>query len=269
MPRRAQWKPYVAQTTRKAAAAREGNAAAKRGEAWSPVQPDTSGRKITTTVWGAAWCANLERYRDFENRLPRGRTYVRNGSVVHLAIEPGRIEARVSGSDMYRVEIRITEVDGARWTSITKACGADIGSVIEVLEGRLSAAVMAVMTAPGTGLFPEPSEISMTCSCPDWATMCKHVAAVMYGVGVRLDGAPALLFALRGVDPSALVGTGVRGIVAGARDESVLDDGDLSAIFGIDVAVAVAVAVDVVAAPKKKAAKKKQKTATQRSARAR
>lgn len=257
MPRRMQWKPYVPQTTRRASATRDAEAAAARGESWTPVQPETSGRKITTTVWGAAWCSNLERYRDFENRLPRGRTYVRNGSVVHLAIEPGRIEARVSGSDMYRVEVRIAEVDGRRWGKITKACGADVGSVVEVLEGRLSAAVMAVMTAQGTGLFPEPSEITMTCSCPDWATMCKHVAAVMYGVGVRLDAVPALLFALRGVDPSALVSVGARGIV-GERggDAALIDEGDLGSIFGIELAEDVAIA----APPKaktKQAAKKK------------
>jgi uncharacterized Zn finger protein len=254
MPRRMQWKPYVTQSTRRASASRDAEAAAARGESWTPVQPEARGRKITTTVWGAAWCENLERYRDYENRLPRGRTYVRNGSVVHLAIEPGRIEARVSGSDMYRVEVRITEVDRGRWSKITKACGADIGSVVEVLEGRLSASVMAVMTARGTGLFPEPSEIAMTCSCPDWATMCKHVAAVMYGVGVRLDAAPALLFALRGVDPTALVGSGVRGIVGErGRDAAVLDDGDLAAIFGIEVAVEAAAAKP---AKRKKAAKK-------------
>jgi uncharacterized Zn finger protein len=257
MPRRMQWKPYVTQSERRAASAREGEVAASRGDVWTPVQPEGQGRKIAKTVWGTAWCENLERYRDFENRLPRGRTYVRNGSVVHLAIEPGRIEARVRGSEMYRVEVRITEVEDRRWSTITKACAADIGSVIEVLEGRVSASVMAVMTAQGTGLFPEPSEIAMTCSCPDWATMCKHVAAVMYGVGVRLDTAPALLFALRGVDPSTLVGAGVRGIV-GARDHdaAVLDESDLGSIFGIEMATDVPIAT-AKPAEKKKAAKKK------------
>ena len=266
MPRSMQWKPYVSQTARRASVTRDAKAAAARGESWTPVQPEATGRKITTTVWGAAWCENLERYRDFENRLPRGRTYVRNGSVVHLAIEPGRIEARVSGSDMYRVEVRIAEVDRRRWANITKACGADIGSVVEVLEGRLSAAVMAVMTASHTGLFPEPSEITMTCSCPDWATMCKHVAAVMYGVGVRLDVAPALLFALRGVDPSTLVGTGVRGIVGErGRDAAVIDEGDLGAIFGIEVAQDVAIAARGKPKPKPKPKPVAKQTGAKRS----
>lgn len=263
MPPRTQWKPYVSQADRRAAASRAGGAAAARGETWAPVQPEARGRRITTTVWGTAWCDNLERYRDFENRLPRGRTYVRNGSVVHLAIERGRIEARVSGSAMYRVEVRVTEVEDSRWASITKACSADIGSVIEVLEGRLSAAVMGVMTAARTGLFPEPAEITMTCSCPDWATMCKHVAAVMYGVGVRLDATPALLFVLRGVDPSALVGATARGIVGRpASDAATLDDADLGAIFGVEMAMDVPTAGSKPSPPtsaRKKPARKSSK----------
>lgn len=231
------WRPYVSQYERRQGAADETRAASRRGEQWTPVRPEKRGRNLANTVWGAAWCSNLERYHDFANRLPRGRTYIRNGSVVHLEIEPGRIAARVRGSEMYAIEITISAVAAARWKAIAAACSNDIGSLVELLEGRLSASVMAVMTAPRTGLFPEPSEITMQCSCPDWATMCKHVAAVMYGVGVRLDAAPALLFALRGVDPTAMVpavATSHRAPVDGA-----IEDQDLAGVFGIDLAESV------------------------------
>lgn len=235
MARRAsQWREYVPQVTRVAEGVREMLAARRRGEAWTAVRAEPRARKIAATVWGQAWCENLERYRDFENRLPRGRTYVRNGSVVHLEIASGRIDARVRGSDLYRVSIAIAEVTEPRWKAIQAACAGDIGSLVELLEGRLSAAVMAVMTAQGTGLFPEPREITMQCSCPDWATMCKHVAAVMYGVGVRLDAAPALLFALRGVDPNGLIGAVASRPIVGKADGDVLS-GDLGAIFGIEI----------------------------------
>jgi uncharacterized Zn finger protein len=233
--RRTRWREYVPQSIRQAEGALEAAAAERRGEIWSPVRAPAGTRKVAATVWGRAWCDNLERYQDFANRLPRGRTYFRNGSIVHLEIAAGRIEARVRGSALYRVSIAIAEVPAPRWKAIQSACASDIGSLVELLEGRLSASVMAVMTAKGEGLFPEPRELTMQCSCPDWATMCKHVAAVMYGVGARLDTAPALLFALRGVDPSALVGAiASRPIAAPTAGGDELS-GDLGSIFGIDL----------------------------------
>ena len=246
-----QWRTYVPQRARQAASAHEAKAAAKRGEIWTPVRPASGGRNIATTVWGTAWCDNLERYHDYENRLPRGRAYIRNGSVVHLDLAAGRIAARVRGSELYRVEITIAEVAPRRWKAITAACATDIGSLVDLLDGRLSAPVMAVMTARGSGLFPEPREISMTCSCPDWATMCKHVAAVMYGVGVRLDAAPALLFVLRGVDPSALVtAASTSRIVGDTAGVGGLELEDLGSVFGIEL-------VDAGAKPKPLAKKPK------------
>jgi uncharacterized Zn finger protein len=170
----------------------------KKGRAITPVRPE--GRTIARTFWGKAWCDNLESYSDYENRLPRGRTYLRNGSVVHLEIAGGRVEALVSGSELYRVEIDITALGPARWKKIKKACSGGIASLVELLQGKLSAGVMATITRPREGLFPTPKEISLKCSCPDWAGMCKHVAAALYGVGARLDEQPHLLFLLRQVD---------------------------------------------------------------------
>ena len=158
------------------------------------------GRDITTTFWGDAWCRNLEGYSDFANRLPRGRSYLRNGSVLDLQIAPGRVTALVSGTEIYDVVIAVTAVPAAQWRAICRDSAGAIDSVVELLQGRLSTSVMARLCRQGTGLFPTPREIEMSCSCPDSAALCKHLAAVLYGIGVRLDRVPALLFTLRKVN---------------------------------------------------------------------
>jgi TonB family protein len=189
------WAPRKSVTARRADAARQIKDAERRGQAMSPVT--IAGRKIAHTFWGKAWCDNLERYRDFAYRLERGRSYVRSGSVLDLRIEAGKIVAKVSGSSLYDVAIEIDAVQRDAWRAIQRDCAGGIGSRLDLLGGRLSEPVMARLCADRTGMFPAPSAIRFTCSCPDYATMCKHVAAAMYGVGARLDHAPELLFTLR------------------------------------------------------------------------
>ena len=198
-----QFKPYVPVAKRRQQAQREMEKRRKQGHAVSPIVID--GRTIAKTFWGKAWCDNLESYSDYANRLPRGRTYVRNGSVVHLEIKPGKISALVSGSELYTVEITISALPQAHWKCVKDRCAGQIGSLVELLQGKLSKSVMEVVTQHGAGLFPKPAEIEMKCSCPDWAGMCKHVAAVMYGIGARLDEKPELLFLLRKVDHLELI----------------------------------------------------------------
>ncbi len=197
------YKPYVSVAERRQQAQREMEKRRKKGHAVSPIVID--GRTIARTFWGKAWCDNLESYSDYANRLPRGRTYVRNGSVVHLEIKPGKITALVSGSELYTVEINISALPEAHWKCVKDRCAGQIGSLVELLQGKLSKSVMEVVTQRGGGLFPKPAEIEMECSCPDWAGMCKHVAAVMYGIGARLDQKPELLFLLRKVDHLELI----------------------------------------------------------------
>lgn len=231
------WRPYVSVAARRWQAAGALARRRKNGQTSSPVLVD--GRKIATTFWGKAWCTNLERYSDFSNRLPRGRTYVRSGSVIDLQIAPGAVTALVSGSDTYEIRIGVTAVAKARWRAICQDCTGGIDSLVELLQGRLSAGVMTRICEPKTGLFPEPRELSFACSCPDWASMCKHVAAALYGVGARLDEQPELLFLLRGVDQQDLIanaGTGLRHPAGGRAEGKVLDAEDLSGLFGIEMA---------------------------------
>jgi uncharacterized Zn finger protein len=228
------WKPYVPVERRQAQAARKLKALKRDGRRVEPILIE--GRAIVRTFWGQSWCENLERYSDFANRLPRGRTYVRNGSVIDLSIESGRVKALVSGSRIYDVSIKFTELVKSRWGRIKTACAGKIDSVIELLEGKLSRGVMEVLTSRETGLFPSPREIEMKCSCPDWAVMCKHVAAVLYGVGARLDSRPDLLFVLRGVDQAELVKRAVAGAarLGGDAGES-MDRDEMEKLFGIEI----------------------------------
>ena len=232
------WKPYVSVGSRRAHAAREVAKLAKKGQKTSPVAID--GRKIANTFWGKAWCDNLERYSDYANRLPRGRTYVRNGSVVDLQIATGAVTAMVSGSDLYDVRVKVATLPTTKWRAVCGDCAGAIDSLVELLQGRFSQAVMTRICDDKKGLFPSPAEITFTCSCPDWASMCKHVAAVLYGIGARLDHQPDLLFALRNVKAQDLItraGKGLAGTRKGPAAGRVLDDADdLSAIFGIEIA---------------------------------
>jgi uncharacterized Zn finger protein len=231
------WRPYVSVAQRRRKAAGEMAKLKKKGHPVSPVVVE--GRTIVKTFWGMAWCDNLERYSDFENRLPRGRTYVRNGSVIDLQIAPGEIKALVSGSEIYKVKVRVAPVAKARWESICKDCAGAIDSLIELLQGRLSKGVMQRVCQQKTGLFPSPDEIQLSCSCPDWADMCKHVAAVLYGIGARLDQQPDLLFRLHDVDEKELI-TGAGQALPLAKKapaaKKVLGGEDLSALFGLDMA---------------------------------
>lgn len=228
------WRPYVSVAERRAKARKEMEKLRKKGKDIQPVEID--GRKIAASFWGKGWCDHLESFRDYDNRLPRGRTYARNGSVCHLEVQSGRIEAFVSGSELYKVTIEIKSLASKKWDAIKGRCQGQIGSVLELLQGRLSDHVMEVVSDRAEGLFPQPGEIKLKCSCPDWATMCKHVAAVLYGVGNRLDYRPELLFLLRGVDAQELIsadvalptGTGVA--VADSFEESAL-----GGIFGIEM----------------------------------
>ena len=228
---------YVPVAQRRAKARKELEKLRKKGKDIQPIELD--GRTIARSFWGKGWCDHLESFSDYENRLPRGRTYVRNGSVCHLEIEAGRIHAMVSGSSLYKITIKIKPLAAATWKAVKEKCRGQIGSMLELLRGQLSDHVMAVVSDRKNGLFPKPGEIDLNCSCPDWATMCKHVAAALYGVGSRLDTRPELLFILRGVAAEELIAAEVGlPLDAGAAAEDTLAEAGLSEIFGIDLDLA-------------------------------
>lgn len=229
---------YVPVAERQARSKKQATKLAGKGKTLTPVT--LASRKIATTFWGTAWCNNLESYSDYANRLPRGRSYIRNGSVLHLSIQKGEIEALVSGSELYKIKIQIKAVPPATWKKLCSACAGSIGSLLELLGGKLSDRVMSIMTQRESGLFPSPKEITLDCSCPDWADMCKHVAAVLYGVGARLDEKPELLFLLRHVEHNDLVSQAstVKTITDKAVTAATVAASDIGDVFGIELAAA-------------------------------
>ncbi len=233
------WKPYVPVAQRRRKAERELAKLAQKGKRAAPVV--ITGRTIARTFWGKAWCENLESYSDFANRLPRGRTYARNGSVVDLVLAPGKVAARVSGSRLYQVAIEVTPLSKTRWKALCKDSAGAIDSVVELLQGRFARGVMQRLCDAKTGLFPAPSEMRFSCTCPDWAVMCKHVAASLYGVGARLDDAPELFFVLRQVDEKDLIAEAGHALAlptAGPAPDRILRAEGLSELFGLELGTA-------------------------------
>src|SRR3990167_3523732 len=228
--------PYVPVVERRRQAKKKIEKLRKKGMDVQPIELE--GRKITKTFWGNAWNNHIESFSDYENRLPRGRSYIRNGSVCHLAMSAGKIEAMVSGSTIYTVTISITPLSEKKWVSIKQQCSGKIASLLDLLAGKLSEGVMRIVCDQQTGLFPLLDEIKLSCSCPDGASMCKHVAAVLYGVGARLDDSPHQLFLLRGINHAELVDvTSVIGNLASQTDSKRrhLTDNNLSDVFGIEI----------------------------------
>ena len=229
------WKRYVPVAVRRQKTERTVAKLQKKGRVLLPVAAYRGA--IAKSFWGKAWCQNLERYSDYSNRLPRGRTYLRNGSVIDLKIAPGEVTAQVMGSSLYRITVSIREVAGTHWQAIARDCARSIDTLVELLQGQLSTSVMERITRPGTGLFPSPKEISFSCSCPDSAALCKHVAATLYGIGARLDAEPELLFGLRKVEAKELIahaGEGAAPVQKLPDAGRILDSSKLADVFGID-----------------------------------
>jgi uncharacterized Zn finger protein len=157
--------------------------------------------------------------------------------VLDLAIARGGVEAYVAGTELYRVTVGITPLPKTRWRRVVTRCTGRIASLVGLLRGELSDDVLAVLTHARDGLFPEPREMALDCSCPDRAGVCKHLAAVLYGVGIRLDARPELFFVLRQVDQAELLSSATAGAVSRARPTAgkrIADD-RLSAVFGIEL----------------------------------
>jgi len=229
------WPSYVTVAERRSAAARDVARATNAGTAYRPVV--VSGRrKIALTTWGQAWCEHIESFHDFSNRLPRGRTYVRHGAVVDLQIRRGEVRALVRGSEMYESAIDIAPCKPVVWKRVRRRASSGVGSLIELLEGRLSESVMSEIVAEKGGLLPDLRQVTLDCSCPDWARLCKHLAAVLYGIGARLDQEPELLFTLRGVEPGDLVSSPAPPATGAPPARANRLEGDLSVVFGIELA---------------------------------
>jgi uncharacterized Zn finger protein len=251
---------YVSVGEKRAKAQRKLKQLQKKNPGIRPIVID--GNKLAHTWWGKAWNKNLECYADYSNRIGRGRSYVRHGAVLDLKIEPGKVKALVQGarSNPYKVEIEIKSISKASWKKLKQDSAGELASLQELLDGRFPKALNEIFTAKGKGLFPSPKEIDFSCSCPDWAYMCKHVAATLYGIGTRLDEDPGLFFVLRKAKVEDLISEAVqeksKKLLKQARHKTarVIEDADLADVFGIELEEAAATEK-----PKRPIKKKKRK----------
>ncbi|OEU78434.1 MAG: hypothetical protein BA865_15740 [Desulfobacterales bacterium S5133MH4] len=233
--------PYVSVAEKKAKAAKKLKQLLKKKPDIKPIAIE--GRSIALTWWGKSWNVNLERYADYSNRIGRGRSYVRHGAVLDLQIDSGEVRSMVQGtaSQPYSVVINIKGISKDIWRNIKDACAGKLESLPQLLDGKFPKALAEIFTAQGKGLFPSPEEIDFHCSCPDWASMCKHVAATLYGVGARLDEDPSLFFKLRKVEIGDMITQAVedktKKLLKQAKKKSsrVIDESDLSNVFGIEM----------------------------------
>ena len=228
--------PTASELKRKAEASRK--KAEETGNVLEPVV--IQGRNVANSWWGRAWCANLERYADFESRLGRGKRYVKTGAVIDLKIGKGKIQAKVQGSRKtpYKVEIRISPLSEERCQEIIGKCGRRVENLEKLLTGDFPVELKELFTEQD-GLFPSPREISFSCSCPDWALMCKHVAAALYGIGARLDENPSLFFELRGIEVGRFIDVAIANRVelmlknVGGKSARIIRDEEILELFGV------------------------------------
>lgn len=212
---------------------------AKKGVQLSPVVLE--GRTIAKSWWGKAWCENLERYADYASRLERGRKYVRANCVLDLQIESGNVAALVQGSQKkpYQVQVQIDELTDEQYEKITEKCGSKIQNLEDLVNGNFPDDLKSLFTEKGLGLFPSMAKIHFKCSCPDWADMCKHTAAVLYGIGARFDKDPLLFFKLRGIDTQKLIGSAIsnrlESMIKNAEKPSgrIMSDSEIASVFGV------------------------------------
>lgn len=233
--------PYVSVAAKKAKAQKKLAQLRKKSPGIAPL--NVEGTQLAKTWWAKAWNANLEKYADFSNRIGRGRSYVRNGFVLDFKIDKGKVTALVQGTSPkpYNVNIQIRPMNKAAGIKIKQQCEGKIESLQELIEGRFPKELNEVFTAKGDGLFPTPQEIEFNCSCPDWAGMCKHVAATLYGVGVKLDHNPKLFFTLRNADMNDLITKAVKEkskkMIQKSKKKTsrVISNIDAGRVFGIEL----------------------------------
>ena len=263
---------YVSVAERRAKAERKLRQLQKKNPNLKPVILE--GQSLAKTWWGKSWNSNLERYADYSNRIGRGRSYVRHRAVLDLQLRSGKVTAMVQGSSSqpYDVVVKVDKLSTSDWATVRKACEGAFDSLSELLAGKFPQALKDLFFAKGAGLFPSPREIHFDCSCPDWASMCKHVAATLYGVGARLDNDPALFFTLRGINVDDLITQTVTDTAqtllskAARQSRNVLKDADLGDVFGIQLDDIDAPLSDLPPVQPKSATTKKQTTKAQKTA---
>src|SRR6266446_4606191 len=165
--------------------------------------------QIGETWWSKRWIAVLESF-NMGTRLTRGRSYARQGQVISIDVEPGMVKAKVQGSQPkpYKVEIRLKTLSDQDWENVTEAMASQAIFAAKLLAGEMPKNIEEAFGAVKLSLFPTAlKELETSCSCPDWANPCKHIAAVYYLLAERFDEDPFLIFKLRGRTKEQIIET--------------------------------------------------------------
>ena len=192
------------------------------------------------TWWSKSWNKNLESYADYSNRISRGKSYVRQHCVVDLKISKGEIFSKVQGSRIkpYDIEIKIETLTKEAMNHVLMSCQKSIESIEQLVEGKFPKGLETLICDKNEGLFPSPKAIQFSCTCPDYAVMCKHVAATLYGIGVRLEEDPLLFFELRDIDINGLIKKSIEEKLenmlkhAGDKSDRTIEDDNIEDLFG-------------------------------------
>ncbi len=199
------------------------------------------GNTLAKSWWGKAWGKNLESYADYKSRLSRGKNYVKQGAILDLKIEEGKVNSKISGSGskIYDCEIHIERLSDERLKKILEHCQNKISTLDALLTGDFSEELLELFQDKSYGLFPSPDEISFRCDCPDVANICKHVAATLYAIGTKFDDDPMFFFELRQIESENLIQKSVEKKLenmlehVGKKTSRTMDASKISDVFGL------------------------------------
>lgn len=234
------FQPYKIPTATELEKKKEKSRTRLRGHDLKPIVIE--GKTLGRTWWGKAWNQNLESYADYSNRVGRGKTYVRQGMVIHLNIEEAQVFGLVQGRKKapYEILVKIEPSTEDDIKAIGEISRQHVESFESLLHGEFPKELEVLFTRKGFGLFPSPKEIDFYCSCPDHAYMCKHVAAVLYGIGSRLDEDPQLFFTLRQINGINFIKESIDVVLtdmlngAGVKTERTISEEKAKRLFGFD-----------------------------------
>ena len=206
----------------------------ERGEVYTKLDTKT-GTKLASNFWAQSWQRHLATFEHYAGRLSRGRTCLRKGLVYNYELKAGEVRAEVAGAALFEVVVRVRQMEPSQWAALVSCCAGRIGSTLDLLAGRLSDEVLATLTAPDGGLFPEARDVQIVCSCTDHADVCEHGAAVLYAIGLGFDHDPASFFRLRGVEIGDLIHGAGSTLGSGGSGANVIPDSGLQSVFGIEI----------------------------------
>jgi uncharacterized Zn finger protein len=165
--------------------------------------------QFSRTWWGQRFIAALEQFTD-PGRLGRGRSYASGGRILDYTLAKGTVTARVRGSinpyfgvykePIYTTSITIKAISAANWTKVIRRIASRADLVTKLLMNEMPDTIEDVFSELDLHLLPHSErDFVTTCSCPDYANPCKHIAGVYYLLASALDNDPFLMFELRGL----------------------------------------------------------------------